>query len=391
MSLQRLIMAVFFLQPIAFGCWLPRIPEIQARLSLGPADLAMALLGLPVGTLLTLPFAGRFVARIGGRATILYGFMVFLVLVSLPAFATSMPMLFCLLALLGVALSTLELGLNVEADDIEKTAGVEIMSRCHGFWSLGIMAGSLIGAALLALRLPPEWSILGVAVAVLPLAILVSARLPRPQVKELEPHLQKPAGLHLPSKALLAVSLFVFGITMTEGAIADWSAVYLKGIFQTTGMTTGIGYTIFALMAAAGRFAGDAMKGRFGAVTTARLCGCSSLLGLGIVLLAPNAATALVGFAAVGFGVSVGFPLAVTASASIGDRPAAENVAILTFIALAGFLVGPPMIGFVAEVSSLRIGLATLLPTLCLSLALTHVLAPKAGRAPKRIVVGEIL
>ena len=119
----RLIMAVFFLQPIAFGAWLPRIPEIQQKLGLGPADLAIALLGLPIGTLLTYPIAGRIVARIGSRTTILYGFPVFLALVGLPTFATSQMTLLAGLACVGAALSMLELGLNVEADKIEKSCG----------------------------------------------------------------------------------------------------------------------------------------------------------------------------------------------------------------------------------------------------------------------------
>ena len=393
MSLQRLVMAVFFLQPVAFGCWLPRIPEIQARLGLGPADLALALLGMPVGILLTLPFAGRLVARIGSRAAILYGYVVFLALVALPAFADSLPMLFAALALVGAAMTTLELGLNVEADQIEKTGGVMIMSRCHGFWSLGIMAGSLIGAILLALEMPPQWAILATAIVVLPLALLASRALPAPQPAEHGATESGDAGLRLPSKALLAVCLFTFGITMTEGAIADWSAVYLKSSFETSGIVTGIGYTVFAGMVAGGRFVGDMMKSRYGAVTTARICGTAALFGITVVLLAPNTAIVMAGFAALGFGVSSGFPLAVTASAAMPDRPPAASVAILSFIALLGFLVGPPIIGFVAEYWSLRVGLAMLVPPLVLSLLLTRVLAPAsdARQPPPHVVAGEIL
>ncbi|MEK1900029.1 MAG: MFS transporter, partial [Rhizobium sp.] len=124
MPLQRLVMLIFFLQPIAFGAWLPRIPDIQAKLELGTADLAVALLGLPIGTLITLPFAGRLVSRIGGRMAIIYGFIFFLAVVSLPAFAPSAVLLFFALTIVGVALSTVELGMNVEADVTEKATGL---------------------------------------------------------------------------------------------------------------------------------------------------------------------------------------------------------------------------------------------------------------------------
>ncbi|MDE1995701.1 MAG: MFS transporter, partial [Rhizobiaceae bacterium] len=177
--LQRLVMLIFFLQPIAFGAWLPRIPDIQARLGLGTADLAIALLGLPIGTLITLPFAGRLVSRIGGRMAIIYGFFFFLAVVSLPAFAPSAVILFFALMIVGVALSTVELGMNVEADVTEKATGLIIMSRCHGFWSLGIMAGSLIGVGAIAIGLAPHWSILITAIVMLPAALIASLHLPK--------------------------------------------------------------------------------------------------------------------------------------------------------------------------------------------------------------------
>ncbi|WP_306907340.1 MFS transporter [Rhizobium mesoamericanum] len=371
MSFQKLVMAVFFLQPIAFGSWLPRIPEIQARLELGPADLALALLGMPIGILSTLPVAGRLVSRVGGKTTVIAGFFVFSVIVCLPAFSRTPLQLFIALALLGVAMSTLELGLNVEADRAEKDTGSIIMNRCHGFWSLGIMVGSLLGSGMVAAAVPAQWAIMAVAFVVLPFAIVASRRLPPDREAGSEPpHMP----FKLPSSALLGICAFVFGITMTEGAVADWSAVYLKDVFWTDGMMTGIGYTVFAMMVAAGRFSGDQLKHRFGAIAVARGCGVAALIGILIVVFAWHSLVTLAGFALVGVGVSVGFPLAVTAAASLRDRPAAANVAILSFMALSGFLVGPPLIGFIAQMSGLRVGLAVLLVPLSISLVFTRML-----------------
>lgn len=390
MPFQRLVMLIFFLQPIAFGSWLPRIPDIQVKLGLGPADLAIALLGMPVGILITLPFAGRFVSRVGGRATIIYGFVAFLAVVSLPVFAESIEMLFVALMIVGVALSTLELGLNVEADRAEKTTGLVIMSRCHGFWSLGIMAGSLIGAGAMALQVSAQWSIPVVALLCLPLALATSAQLPVEAKAIAATSAAAPvAPFKLPSLALLGICAFTFGITMTEGAIADWSAVYLKEVLSTGGAATGLGYSVFASLVATGRFGGDYMKGRFGAVAIARGCGCAALVGLLIVLFAPTTLVALVGFGAIGIGVSVGFPLAVTASAELTDRPAAASVAILSFMALLGFLVGPPVIGFVGEFWGLRTGLAILLVPLTISLVFTRMLTLRAGNCAAPVLADE--
>ena len=246
------------------------------------------------------------------------------------------------------------------------------MNRCHGFWSLGIMTGSLIGAGFLALHTSPALAIGLLSLLLVPIAFVVCRALPVHEVPVAET--QPRSSWRLPSPGILGISLFVFGITMTEGAVADWSAVYLKDVFSTSGMATGMGYVVFAMMVSVGRFLGDAAKERFGPVLLARICLSLSLVGMLLVVVAPVTAIVYLGLGCVGLGVSVGFPLAVTASADLGDRPAAENVAILSFIALFGFLVGPPMIGFVAELAGLRSGLAMLLPPLLLSMLLAGLL-----------------
>lgn len=372
---QRLTMLIFFLQPIAFGAWLPRIPEVQQGLDLGPAGLAVTLLGLPCGTLLTLPFAGPLVGRIGPRIAILIGMVLYSLAVCLPALAPSPQLLFVALMAAGSSLSFVELGLNVQADAVEKGSGAVIMTTSHGCWSVGIMTGSLIGSGLAALGLAPAWAIAAVAVVILPVALLVATRLPVYPASVAAGTEQRSAWA-LPSWTLLGICCFVFGITMTEGAMADWSAIFLRDALGAQGGAVGLGYAVFAGMVAAGRFGGDTLKRRFGTVMTARICGVLALAGAGVLFVAPSEAVALVGFAIIGVGVSVGFPLAVTAAASIGDRAASANVAILSFVALLGFLVGPPVIGFVAEHFDMRVGIACLIPVLLVSLLLTGRLVP---------------
>lgn len=287
-------------------------------------------------------------------------------------------------------MSFVELGLNVQADTVEKSTGALIMSKSHGCWSLGIMTGSLIGSGLAALKFEAHWAIPLVALVVLPFALLVARQLPTvtPEPHHSETGKRSPWGL--PSLALLGICFFVFGITMTEGAMADWSAVFLRDVFNAPGGAAGLGYSVFAMMVAVGRFGGDRLKTRFGAVSLARGAGILALLGVTILLVAPNESIALIGFAIIGLGVSVGFPLAVSAAASLTDRSSSANVAILSFMALLGFLVGPPIIGFIAEHVEMRIGLAALLPVLAVSLALTGRLRLKAGAKTKTNSESEI-
>ncbi|SHF90851.1 Fucose permease [Kaistia soli DSM 19436] len=375
MSDSRRIMAIFFIQSIAMGSWFPRIPEVQAALGLGPAQLALALLGMPIGLLLTLPFAGRVVAKIGARTAIMGGFLVFLVLAPLPAFAWNLPSLFFALLVVGTAVSGLELGMNVAADAIEHAAGAKIMSTCHGFWSLGQMVGSLVGVAFAALAVPVSGSLVTVSLILLGPALwlgLTLPRLPDAVSHAAEPRRDWPG----PSKALIGLCIFVFGIAMAEGAAADWSAVFLRDIIGAPLAQAGFGYTAYAFAIAAGRFLGDRLSTRFGPVMLARFCGAVTIIGIGIVVTSSGALQAMIGLAALGFGCSVGFPLGVTAAARLGDRPAAPNVALLSLFALFGFLVGAPMIGFVAQHLDLRFGLAMLLPPLFLSVALASGLRP---------------
>lgn len=376
---QRLTMLAFFLQPVAFGSWLPRIPEIQAGLDLGPAGLALALLGMPCGTLITLPFAGPLVAKIGARAAIFWGFVFYSAAVSLPVLAPHPILLFIALMLAGSAISFVELGLNVQADLVEKSSGKLIMNTSHGCWSLGIMAGSLIGSGFAAIGLAPQSAVPLLAAIALPIALATATALPKLHDAPAEGQTQKSAW-SLPSPALIGVCLFVFGVTMTEGAMADWSAIFLRDALSAEGGLVGLGYSLFAFMVAAGRFGGDFLKRRFGAIGTARLCGALAVIGGILLFFAPGVELALVGFGIIGIGVSVGFPLAVTAAAGLGDRAASANVAVLSFVALTGFLIGPPLIGFVAEHAGIRIGIACVVPFLLLSLLLTGRLVPKPAK-----------
>ncbi len=381
MTHQSRIMAIFFVQSIAMGSWFPRIPEVQAKLGLGPAELALALLGMPIGLLMTLPFAGGFVARVGARTTIIGGFALFLLLAPLPSLAWNLPSLFVALLIVGTVISGLELGLNVAADAIEHAGGRKIMSTCHGFWSLGQMVGSLIGVGFAAIAAPVSLSLASVSLLLVGPALWLGYTLPPLPGSGAAAADEGPGRRTRPSRALIGLCLFVLGIAMAEGAAADWSAVFLRDVIGAPLATAGFGYTAYAFAIAAGRFLGDTLSVRFGPVALARFCGAVTILGVGIVVTSGGAVQAMIGLAALGFGCSVGFPLGVTAAARLGDRAAARNVALLSLFALFGFLLGPPMIGFVAEHLDLRYGLAMLLPALALSFVLAGGLRPRRPAA----------
>jgi MFS family permease len=387
--IRLLVLLAFFLEPIAFGSWLPRIPDVQDALGLGAGGLALALLGLPIGTLLALPITGPLVGRIGAKRGMVLGFVFYSLAICLPALAPSGPWLFVALVVTGATNSFMALGLNIGADWAEKHTGRLLMNTAHGAWALGIMAGSLLGSAMAGLHIAPGPAIAFAAALVLGAGVLTSRALP-----SIPAEVSATAGtdgkprFRLPTALLLAICLTTFGMTLTEGAMADWSAIFMRDVLGAEGGASGLGYSVFAGALAGGRFGGDWLKHRLGAAFLARCCAGLALAGVTTLLIAPSIPFALLGFSIAGVGASVAYPLAVSAAASLPTGTAATNVATLSFVSLFGFLLGPPVIGFIAEHLDVRAGLAALLPPLLLSLALAGSLRPRPEVSPLPVPSG---
>ena len=377
-TIQRatlVIMALFALQPLAIGGWLALIPLVKENLELSKGELAFALLGMPVALVPTLQFAGRIVGSFGPRRTFVAVFPIQSVAILLPLVAWNGVSLFFALAIAGAAVAFLEVAINVYAGQLEKRSGVLIMNRCHGFWALGITFGS---AWISLAPFDSPWMKLGLLAGFSMIAGIWSAtalpRLGDGNETGVAPGKRRLAEL---PKALLFIALFMFSVTMTEGAMADWAAVYLAERLGDEVSQAGIAVTIFSAFLAIGRFLGDWLKRHLGSESLARATLSCSLVGLAMLILPLPLWFAYVGFAFVGFGVSVGFPLGVSAVASLDDKHEAPNIAIMSTVALGGFLAGPPIIGTIAEMTTLPLGLAALLPGLILSFWLSKWLKPR--------------
>jgi MFS family permease len=276
-----------------------------------------------------------------------------------------------------------DVAMNVEADRIENSDGRRIMNTCHGFWSVGSIIGGLSGAAFASLEIDIRWHLAIVAVVSIPVVLFIAYRLPL-GVARPEPRKGPRFRIALPTLSLLPLCIFAFGMLLVEAAALDWSAVFLRSVMDASPFGAGIGFAAFTVAMAVGRFHGDWAAGRFGPVAVARSCAIIGLAGLIALVTAPVFLQAVVGLAAIGLGVSVAVPLAVSAAASRGDRPAAVNVAALSLIAFSGFLVEPPLVGFGAEWGgSLRIGLALLIPAIVASIFLAgHVRRTERADVP---------
>lgn len=367
---------VFLLQPLVLGAWFPRIPQIQDSIGLSEGALAFALMGMPLGLLVALSFGSKLAEALGTRGLLTLGLASYLVAMPLPAFAVSHVTLFAGLAIAGVTMAIAQLSLNVTASEVEARSDKPIMNGCHGFWSIGVLVGSAIGAVMAEARIAPGLSLMLVSGAgIIPL-LLAARMITDYALPAAIPTKETRAPL---SKPLVFIALFGFGIAMTEGAMADWLAVFMTNIFDASPGAAGAGYTVFALSVALGRFLGDTLKARFAVEKLAQGLVGLALIGLFAVVASPWIWLSFVGVAMLGCGVSLGFPLAVSAASVLGGRSSAGNVAILTQMTLCGFLVGPPMIGLVAQFSNMRIGLGALIPALLVAFIFSRALKPRVN------------
>lgn len=367
-----LTMAVFAIQPLAFGAWLALIPQVKAALGLNKAEFAMALLGMPIATVPSLQIASRIMHHLGPRRLLAAGFVAQPFAILLPVAAGSQAELFGALFVMGGVTAMTQVSLNVYAGRLEKQTAATIMSRCHGFWALGLMGGSLLLILVIGLGQATALSVIAIPSAIAGVMIAFSLPKlagegdgtkapPRRKLREI-PH------------ALYYISAFVLAIAMTEGAMSDWAAIYLAERLPAEATHAGIAVTIFAGFLAAGRLIGDALKVRLGVVGIARLTLGLAIAGLLMLILPLPIWFAYLGFACLGLGASVGFPLGVSAVAALDDTYEGANIAIMSSVAICGFLIGPPVIGFLAETFSLRFGLMVLLPGLIAGLWLSPAL-----------------
>ena len=357
-------MAVFALHPFALGGWLAFIPLVKETLNLTKTELAMALLGLPLAVVPGLQIASRVIARSGPRRVMAVVFPLQALAVLLPLMATSQLTLFFALMVFGVTMAFLQVCLNVYAGRLEKQASALVMNRCHGFWALGLMAGPLVVTWLYIVS-PVVALAISAGVSSF-IAMIIALKLPKLDGSEDQAAPPRRKLAQLP-RALIAISLFALSVSMAEGAMADWAAIYLSERLPAGTTFVGLGVSVYAGALAAGRLSGDWLKARLGAVVLARATVGLAIIGLLLLILPLPLFAAFIGFAFVGAGASVGFPLGVSAVAALDDRYEASNIAIMSSVTICGFLIGPPVIGVLADIFTLRAGLAAVLPGLCVS------------------------
>jgi MFS family permease len=354
------VAAVFFVNGAGFASWAVRLPALQERHSLGEGALGAALLGAAAGLFVALPASSVLVARHGSRrVTIVAGFS-YVVAVPLLALAPSFPAFAAALVVVGFTNGSLDLGMNAQAVLVERRYRRSIMSSFHGLFSAGGIAGAAVGGLAAGLGVGLEPHLVGTGVLLgLVLAVAASV-LPADPAAGRASNEGKPV-LVLPRGPLLGLGGVAFTVLMAEGAMNDWSAVYLRTVVDAGAGTAAIGFAAFSGAMTVGRLSGDRLIMLLGPTNVVRLGGALASAGLAMALLAPGPGLAVSGFGLVGLGLAATFPIALSSAGRTPGVRSASALAATSTAGYTGFLVGPALIGFIAELTSLRVALGIVL------------------------------
>jgi MFS family permease len=379
------VYAAFFVYALSMGSFYPRLADLQRLLGLSEGVLGMALSGVAVGTIVALTWGTAAVARVGHRRVLLLLLPLIAGLYALASWAPNAWVLFALLVPTGMCIGAVEQVVNLEADRVEHGLGRRIMNRAHAFWSLGFGAAGLISAGVswLGLGIHAHLALMS-GVSLLGTVVLLGGMQPaaqRPGVALGDDH-RGGVVTSGPTRTIGWLVLACLGAMLLEGAAIDWSAIYMREVFQGGTVVGGLAVASAAACQAVVRLMADPFVERHGPVRVARSLLLLLALGAVSVVLAPNVATALMGFALIGAGTSVLFPLAMSAAAQLPDRPAAINVAALAQTTFVVYLLAPPLLGWVAQAWGLRATFAVALPVVAAGYAAASALAVRSKAAP---------
>ena len=348
------VSAFFFVAGLTFSTWASRIPDIKSALHLTEAALGLVLFALPVGQFVSLPLSAWLSSRYGTKSVMLVSAVLYPLTLVLLASSASTTQLVCSLFLFGLWANMINIAMNTQAVGVENLYGRSIMASFHGLWSLAGFTGAVLGSFFVSVGFTPliHFSII---CAITGFIVLLSFKntLPNNTGKEES----KPLFVK-PEKGILILGLIAFSCMVCEGAMADWSGVYFQKVVETPARFTTIGYVAFTATMALGRFAGDWLVTRFGVKRMLQLSGTVISLGLLVAVFFPNLASATTGFLLVGFGVSSVVPIVYGIAGKSSTMSASTALAAVSTIGFLGFLIGPPLIGFIAQLTGLRTSFA---------------------------------
>jgi len=346
------VAASFLLMGLLIGAWVPHVPLAKERLGVGPGIFGLALLAIAGGAVLAMPTAGVLINRYGSARMITITGLLFCVAFFGPVLAPTLLTFALSGAVMGMAIGSMDVAMNAHGIAVEKAMKKPIMSMLHGVYSLGAMAGAFIGGALLqGLGELPQAAIMAGACILIQLA---AARffLPGSTDKGL-------SGSHFawPTRATIGLGLLCYLALMIEGSIIDWSAILLRESFAVEAGIAALGFAVYQGGMAISRLSGDWIRMKAGAVRMVAASALLTAIGTTLALLAPTPTISIIAFFLAGIGIGNVAPVLFAGGGRLEPTAPGRGIAAVTTLGYTGFLSGPPLIGFVAQVTSLTTAL----------------------------------
>ena len=352
---MRLAVAAFyFCQGLCFASWASRIPDIKTKLHLDEAQLGSLLLALPLGQLLMMPVSGRLVTKYGSKNVLSIAIILYAVELTNLGWASQGWQLGLALFFFGVFGNLSNISVNTQGVLAEKIYGRPIMASFHGAWSTAGFTGALIGLLMMNLKLTPRTHFFIVITLVLLVALIAWKYL----IPGTTAATEKKKFFSRPDSTLVKLGIIAFCCMAAEGTMFDWSGVYFKEVLQVKQSLVIVGYASFMVMMATGRFTVDRIIAKVGRKKWLQISGVLILTGLMIAVIFPYLISATIGFLIVGFGVSAVVPTVYSTAARATKIAPGMAIAAVSGISFFGFLIGPPLIGYIAQLASLRYSFA---------------------------------
>ncbi|MGO1078279.1 MFS transporter [Inquilinus sp. CA228] len=337
--------AMFLICGTVTASWAPQVPLAKARLGIDDGVLGLALLGMGAGAMVAMPLAGFLAARFSSRLITALGGLVICLSLPLIILAPDALALGLALFLFGAATGSMDVAMNVQAAAVEARGSRPLMSSFHGMFSVGGLIGAGGASLLLGLGLSPLTVALVVSGLMLALLAAQAGSMLPPQRGAAQ------AGMRftLPRGLVLVLGLLTFVLFQAEGAVLDWSAVFLHEARGQDPAVAGLGYAMFAVAMAVMRLAGDGITSRFGGETVVRLGSALAAVGFLLAILVPWPAAGLIGFALVGIGAANVVPVLFSAAGRVPGMAPGQAISTIATLGYCGILAGPAAIGFIAD------------------------------------------
>jgi len=356
----------FFLYAFSLGTLFPRLGDLQTQMEIDKATLGFALIGLPLGVQVTLLFADRIVRRFNFRLVLMIGIPLLSISQVFAALSQSPYTFAGILILGGASIAVIEVAVNLEADRVEAHIGHRIMNRSHAHWSFGFFGAGIVGAGFSQLGISPfsHFVLITALGSVLTILLFVKYDAAKPRRQSI---VEKNKGFVWPSKGIFLLVFFSLSAMLVEGASIDWSVIFMRDIFNTVPIVSGLSLALAAIAQGIIRYFADQFVDKYGPERVSLYSLIAMVLGVGCVVFSFEPITALMGFLLMGGGSAVIFPLAMSAAAQRTDKTPEENVASLAQFVFVIFLLAPPILGFVGEHAGLRWSFALCFPLLVVS------------------------